>query len=143
LGYFKELVLSIANANASLSAVFLHLAGEDVHVNSATLESNGSPVITVLPACTAVEPIWFFCAAILAFPAFYKQKIVGILAGIFLLSLFNLVRIISLYLVGVHFPQYLDTVHEDVWFVPSNSFIIALMIAWIVWSKQYGCPSEA
>jgi len=136
LPLFQQFVSLVAIANAWLSGFLLHLAGENVLVTSATLASSSGPIITVLPTCTAVELVWFFCAAVIAFPALYKQKIAGVLVGIFSLSGLNLVRLISLYLVGVYLPKYLDIVHEDIWLIPSNCFTIALIIGWIVWTKH-------
>gem|GEM_PF-5404655 len=43
---------------------------------------------------------------LLAFPAPLNRKIPGIILGIALLLSLNLLRITSLYLVGVHFPRF-------------------------------------
>ena len=47
--------------------------------------------------CNGLEAVIILFAAIFAFPAPFKNKLIGFTAGFFAIQLLNLVRIISLY----------------------------------------------
>jgi len=112
-----------------------HLMGEQSQIIGSTI-SSGQFAITVLTACSCVEFVWFFCAALIAFPSRWLRKILGILAGVAAILALNLARIMSLYLVGVHFPGAFDTVHEDVWSVLLITATVGITATWIGWARQ-------
>ncbi len=53
-------------------------------------------------------------AAMIAFPAPWKRRLVGIVAGVGLLSLVNLLRIVALYQMNVHAPRAFEFIHAEV-----------------------------
>ena len=80
--------------------------------------------------CDAVETTALFICAALAFPTSFLRKVVGIIAGAFVLAMLNLVRVVSLFLIGVHLPSIVDVMHIEVW---QGLFIIFAVILWVVW----------
>src|ERR1700761_7308136 len=93
-------------ANAWLSNGILNLLGQGTHVSDVTIASSTTPfAIAIRRGCDAVEPTWLLCAAILAFPGPWKRKLAGMLAGIVILQMLNLVRIVTLYLIGARFSH--------------------------------------
>ena len=71
--------------------------------------------------------------ALLAFPAGWKNKIIGLFAGIFLLFILNLIRIITLFLAGIYYPKAFDLLHVEVWQV---LFILAAVGLWIFFIQK-------
>ena len=51
----------------------------------------------------------------LAFPASWKHKLLGMLVGIVLLQVLNLVRIVTLYLIDIHLNAFFDSAHTEIW----------------------------
>ena len=47
-----------------------------------------------------------------------------------ILAVVNLVRIVSLFLVGVYFPKAFDWMHVEVW---SAIFILLAIVLWTLW----------
>jgi exosortase H (IPTLxxWG-CTERM-specific) len=82
------------------------------------------------PNCDASDPSALFVAAVLAFPVPFRRKIPGILLGAMILAVVNLVRIVSLFLVGVYFPKAFDWMHVEVW---SAIFILLAIVLWTLW----------
>ena len=70
-------------------------------------------------------------AVVISFPAPTGTKALGILAGVPLILVLNLVRIVTLYYVGVHFHGFFDTIHEGIW--PFALIIATILICagWI------------
>jgi exosortase/archaeosortase family protein len=128
----KGWVISVAQL---ASYLLNHLMGEQSQIIGSTI-SSGQFAITVLTACSCVDFVWFYCAALIAFPSRWLRKIPGILAGVAAILALNLARIMSLYLVGVHFPSAFDAVHEDVWSVLLITATVGITATWIGWAGQ-------
>jgi len=133
---FKRILDALVVANASFSSVILNFSGESSRVTGATLWSGKDAIITVLPACTCIEFFLFFIAAVLAFPALIRRKIPGIVVGVALLMALNLIRVMSLYYIGVHFPRFFNTAHEEVWGIPLIAATVLICAAWIEWARK-------
>jgi exosortase H (IPTLxxWG-CTERM-specific) len=122
-------------ANAWLSNGILNLLGQGTHVSDVTIASSTTPfAIAIRRGCDAVEPTWLLCAAILAFPGPWKRKLVGMLAGIVILQVLNLVRIVTLYMIGARFPSVFASMHLEVWPALFIVVAIALFIGWKGWA---------
>jgi len=91
--------------------------------------------ITVVTACTGLFLTGLFLVAVLAFPATVPAKLIGAGLGVGGIFLLNVVRLVSLYFVGVHFPGILDTVHLLVW---QSLLIVFAVVLWMVWAGTWG-----
>jgi len=83
--------------------------------------------------CDALEPSALFIAAVLAFPAPVLLKIAGILIGTFCLLFLNLVRIVSLFLIGVYYPDVFDVLHLDIWQILFILLTLVFFLIWLQW----------
>ncbi|HEY3900142.1 MAG TPA: archaeosortase/exosortase family protein [Chthoniobacter sp.] len=135
LPVYHRILDATLTINARLASALLDRLGENTQVTNATIWSM-KYAITVLPACSAVEFLAFFCAMVIAFPSRISRKIPGILVGVVLLLALNQLRITSLYYIGAHFPKAFDTTHEDLWSVALIIGEIALCMAWIGWARE-------
>lgn len=125
----------ILSANAWVSGMILSLFGLHTHVSGEMIYSSAFS-ITVARGCDAVEGIALFTAAILTYPATWRDRLIGAAAGITFLFLLNLVRIISLFLTGLYFPKAFRLMHEDIWQGLFIICVIGLMIFWIRWAGK-------
>jgi len=132
--FFAPAIGGYLTANARVSHVLLNFFGEPCRITETTIWS-ATHAVTVLPTCSALELAWFFCAMVLSFPAPLGRRVWGILAGVPLLLGLNLVRIMSLYYVGVHFRGAFDTIHEEAWPVVLILLTIAICSGWIQWAR--------
>jgi exosortase H (IPTLxxWG-CTERM-specific) len=113
----------------------LHLIGERSSLTGASIWSQASSV-TVTEACSALEFTWFLAAAILAFPGPWLRKLAGVGLGFVVLSALNVLRVASLYLIGVHSVGAFTVVHEDAWPALLILATLLLMATWITWSRR-------
>lgn len=94
--------------------------------------------ITVIAACTGIFPIGLFLLAVTAYPTRWRSKLVGFGLGIGGITGLNIVRLVSLYYIGVHLPQFLDSAHQLVW----QSLLIVLAVTlWLLWAGRWGHAS--
>lgn len=124
--------------NASWSAAALRLCGEDASSSGAYLRSPRFAV-EIRRGCEAIEPTVLFIAAVAAFPVSIAARVVGVLLGLLGLSLLNLLRIVSLFYVGIYWPGAFETMHVEVWQPAFIVFALALWIAWAIWATR---PAE-
>lgn len=126
----KNVLPGLMRLNASASAMVMNVFGEGAEADGTTLRSKRNSV-NIAHGCDAIEPIALFVAAVIAFPAPWKTKLPGLLIGTFVLTALNIVRIISLFYVGIWKPSWFDRMHEDVW---QPAFIVFSLFFWVVWA---------
>ncbi len=74
-------------------------------------------------------------AAIAAYPASLRAKLIGLVGGLAAITVLNLVRMISLFYIGAYFPQYLDMAHLLIW---QGVMILSVVILWLFWAQRWG-----
>jgi len=119
--------------NASVCGTILHLMGEDVSVQDKAIVSASGPSIQLERGCDAVEPSALFVSAVLASPVALLPRLAAAAGGVLVLGLLNLVRVVSLFLVRLHFPAAFDAVHLDVW---QALFIFLAIALWALWASR-------
>jgi exosortase/archaeosortase family protein len=122
---------------AVATSALLNALGNATVVRDADILSNRFG-ISVVTACTGLFVTGLFLAAVVAFPASWRAKLVG--AGIGLVALFavNVVRLASLYYVGVYWRSALEPIHQLVW----QSLVIAFAVSlWLLWAGRVSKPS--
>lgn len=117
----------------------LRVFGEDVTVYGQTVSSSRFG-LQVVGGCDGIEAIALFTSAVLASPVSWRRRLPFILAGTAVLFVVNLLRIVSLYFAGVHFPQAMDRMHWELW---PGLFIVGILGCWVVWARWAWRPGEA
>ena len=129
---FQQNILSpLLNANASVSGAILNLFGFDVQVSGDRIFSSDFQ-ISIRKGCDGVEALALFITAVITYPASIKSKLWGILVGSAFLLVMNLIRIISLYVSGIYFPDVFEFMHVEVW---QTLFILLAILTWLVWVR--------
>ena len=103
--------------------------------------SIGQTSIQIVADCTAMFPTLLLMGAILAFPARWRSKLVGALAGIALMWAYNLIRIYTLMLVLRYAPGYFDLVHVYLWQSVTLLVVLGVFVLWARVSEAEGAPA--
>jgi exosortase H (IPTLxxWG-CTERM-specific) len=119
----------IASFNASLSSRILSLLGQKTS-SSGELIFSSSYSISVARGCDGIEAMAIFVCALLAFPMAWRKKILGVVIGVLILFVLNLIRIVSLFLVGVYYPSIFELMHVEIW---QGIFILVSVSLWLMW----------
>lgn len=99
--------------------------------------------LEIIGECTAFFPTAILIAAVLASPATWRARLLGLGLGIPALYLINLVRLVTLCYVYRSYPQAFETLHMLVW---QSLMIFLTLVVWIVWFLLVGGregPAEA
>lgn len=118
---------------AKLSAAILRGLGVEASSNGALVTSSLGTV-EIIRECTGVYPTALFIAAVLAYPCAWSRKLWGILLGVGVVQVVNLVRIVSLCYVLKKFPEVFETAHLLVW---QSAVAFLTMLTWLVWAVEF------
>ena len=138
LPYSERILYGYLEANAWLSHLILNAFGQGTVVADVTIRSTTSGfAIAIRRGCDAIEPTGLLCGAILAFPGLFIRKLAGIVAGMIVLQLLNLVRIVTLFWIGSHFSKsFFDSVHLEIWPTLFIVVAIACFVGWKDWALE-------
>ncbi|MDR3404256.1 MAG: archaeosortase/exosortase family protein [Chthoniobacter sp.] len=117
-----------------------HLAGETSEVTGSTLRAPAFGV-TVAPECSALEFVRLLTAVMLAFPASWRARALGIALAVCWCVLLNVLRVASLLLVGIHAPSLFALAHEELWAVLLILSATLFVAAWIHWQAGADAPT--
>lgn len=119
---------------AKVSAFLVQSFDSDVLAQGKVLRSmsNGFAV-EIQPGCNGVEALIILFAAIFAFPAPLKHKLIGFAIGFVAIQLLNLVRIISLFYLGQWDMTWFEWFHLYLW---QALIILDALVVWLIWLRM-------
>jgi len=119
----------LARASVALVTLFDAHAAASGKVILST--ANGF-AISIEAGCNGVEAAIVLISAMLAFPAPWKHRAIGILAGLLAVQLLNVVRVISLFYLGQWSTRAFEWAHLYVW---QGLIMLDVLIVWLVWIR--------
>jgi Predicted membrane protein len=118
---------------ATAVAGVINLFGAGATVQG-TLVSSPRFSIQIAMGCDGVEASSLFMAGVLAFPASWRAKLIGLGVGIPLIHAINLARLVGLYYAGVYLPSIVEEVHVYV----AQTIVILLSTAILIfWLERF------
>jgi exosortase H (IPTLxxWG-CTERM-specific) len=127
-----HVIIPFTKGVAYAAAFVLNLLGQHVSVYQTTIQSSRFAV-NIENGCNGVEAMLILLASIAAFPASWRAKAIGLLAGALAIQLLNEIRVVTLYLLGVYHPRVFDLFHTAVWQI---AIILAAIGFFLQWSAR-------
>jgi exosortase H (IPTLxxWG-CTERM-specific) len=125
----RNVIVPFSHALSVVSGGILNLFGQHVHVAGTVIAGDGFAV-DIKNGCNGIEAVVFLCAAIAAFPASWRARLLGILAACTIVEGLNVIRIVSLYLIGRYRPAAFGAFHLAVWQSVIFAAAVFLFVAW-------------
>ena len=134
---YVDVGLALAQSSAWVSWAFLKVLGTvmgfPVQIRGTNLGS-GAFVVDVSPACSAAVPMMIYMSAVLAYPASRRAKLLGAVIGFGVIYAVNLVRVVSLFLIGLLASQYFHDTHVYV----AQALVVCIAVAtWLFWAGRF------
>jgi exosortase/archaeosortase family protein len=116
--------------NATISEAVARWTGTPC-TRHGTVLINGAFALDITPECSGLTVTLLLVCAIVAFPSRWAFKVLGCACGTLLLFGVNILRIVTLVLVGGKRPELVAELHLNIW--PALIIAVAMvwMIAWI------------
>ena len=124
---------------ARVSGATLDLLGQDVRMQG-TIIRGSRFAVNIRNGCNGVEAMLIFLAAVLAFPATWRSRLLGLGLGILAIQVVNLIRVVALFLTGIYFPRLFDASHTVIW---QTLVILSGVLLWIFWANRFAAPPSA
>jgi exosortase/archaeosortase family protein len=87
--------------------------------------------LQIISECTPLVPAVLLCGAIAAFPAAARLRALGVAAGLVLLWIYNVLRIVVLVAVLAYKPAIFDLIHVYLWQSVTIVLVAVLFAAWL------------
>lgn len=128
----EEQLLGLRSFIASATGSILGLFYSNIQVVGTNISSPDFSMV-IITACTGLVAMAIFTAAVLAYPSSIGKKAEGIAIGMVGLFIFNLVRMVGLFVVGSYLPGLFNTAH----YLVGQSLMILLAIGlWLFWMEK-------
>jgi archaeosortase B (VPXXXP-CTERM-specific) len=129
---YNAQMLRFMAATASAVGLGLKVLGQAVTVDGRYISTPGISV-EVIEECTGAYEIIIFWAAVLAYPARWRARVIGLFGGMIALLLINVLRMMLLVAVGNRWPQSFQFMHIYFW---QATLILMIVSVWILWIKM-------
>jgi exosortase family protein XrtM len=99
--------------------------------------------LSVLNGCEGTESILLFAAAVLAFPAPWRKKPAGLLLGLIWVFLLNQARIVSLFFILRHRPQWFEAMHgtiAPIFIIIAGGIVFSFWLNWASREDNHARP---
>lgn len=127
---------------ASVSGKLLNVLGERAEVVGTEIRSSSFGV-NIENGCNGIETALLFGAAVLAFPASWKRRLLGLVAGFIAIQVLNLFRVISLFWIGLHRPALFSSSHTVIWQSVVVLFGVLLFLVWASRERRLSAESSS
>lgn len=136
----EAIILPFTSFVAYISAGVASFFDSSIQAEGIVMRSleNGTAV-KIMPGCNGVEAMICLAAAIIAFTATWKEKIVGLIVGFIAIQLLNIVRIISLFYLLQWNKEWFEWAHLYVW---QALIILDALIVFILWVRWLPIDSD-
>lgn len=110
--------------------VILRVFGTGVERMDSALYVGGTSV-EIVSDCSPHMPYLIFAAVVLAFPASWRRRLLGLAAGALVIHAFNVVRILALIAVLVWRRSWFDFAHVYLWQTGTILVVFATFALWL------------
>lgn len=122
------------NGLARMSAWLMTLFDADVVSHGRILQSQATGFgVSIEAGCNGVEAAIILIAAMVAFPAPWTFKLVGMAIGIVAVQAANLLRVISLYYLGQWNMEVFEFAHLYLW---QALIMLDVLVVWLLWMRS-------
>jgi len=129
----KYVILPFTSLIADLSVWIIQLFDDNVIATANVIRDKTSGFgVRIERGCNGVEALIILFAAIFAFPAPFKSKVIGFAIGFVAIQALNLVRIISLFYLGQWNQVAFEWFHLYLW---QALIILDALVVWLVWLR--------
>jgi exosortase H (IPTLxxWG-CTERM-specific) len=136
----RHVILPFTSAIAQVCVWIVGMFDENAIAYGKVLQSTRVDfAISIERGCNGVEAVIILVAAMLAFPAPWKHKLVGIGIGFVAIQALNLVRIISLFYLGQWNRFWFDWFHLYLW---QALIVLDALVVFLIWLRYLPRSAE-
>jgi exosortase H (IPTLxxWG-CTERM-specific) len=129
----KHVILPFTSFIADVSVWIIQFFDAEVIARGNSIKDASTGFgVRIERGCNGVEAMIILFAAIFAFPAPLKNKMMGFVIGFFAIQVLNIVRIVSLFYLGQWNQVAFEWFHLYLW---QALIIMDALVVWLVWLR--------
>lgn len=129
----EHVILPFTTVLAKACAAIIHFFdGTTISQGKLIQNAAGTFIVSIERGCNGVEAVIILISAILAFPAPWKHKLAGLVLGFLAIQALNLVRIVSLFFLGLWNQVWFEWFHLYLW---QALIVLDALIVFLVWLR--------
>jgi len=127
-------VVPFTSMLANISAFLIELTGREIIATGVVIRDVTTLfAVEIAAGCNGVEAMILLIAAMLAFPSPWRYKLVGIGIGVIAIQALNLVRIVSLFFLGMWNETAFEWAHLYVW---QALIMLDALVVFLLWIRS-------
>lgn len=135
--------VAFSRALVKVSHGLVLVCGGHATRDAAILRSPGGFAVEMRDGCNAVNVTILLCSAVLAFPAPWRMKVLGLVVGSVIIQVLNIIRFISLFYLGQYSMTWFDFAHAYLW---ESLLVLDTMVVFWLWVNRvarFGAATHA
>lgn len=129
----QYVILPLTSAIADVCVWLIRVFDSDTIAHGNVIQSVSTGfAISIERGCNGIEAIIILVSAVIAFPAPWKYRLLGIGSGFIAIQALNLVRIISLFYMGQWSRLWFDWFHLYLW---QALIILDALVVFLIWLR--------
>ena len=137
---YEEGVYLLTSFIANSVKIFLNIIGHQCLTFGKIISDTDGVSLILDRGCVGRNVLLVFSAFIIATPAEVKRKIIYTVAGLGVIVVLNIIRIILLMLVGQYFPDYFHFTHE---YLFKYTLYAGVFLLWVFWVRRFRFSSSS
>lgn len=126
---------------AEICATLVGVFDSDVAAYGKVLQSlSRGGGVSIEAGCNGIEACILLTAAVLAYSAPWRHKLVGLLLGFSAIQALNVLRVISLYYLALWHRPAFEFAHLYVWQI---LIMLDVLVVWLIWIQRLPRPKVA
>ena len=131
-------VLPFTSAISHISAWIMQSFDDQVRAQGKVIWDQASGfAVSIEAGCNGVEAGIVLIAAMLAFPASWRERLIGIGLGLLTVQVLNLIRIISLFYIGQWNQTFFEWAHLYLWQELIMLDVLLVFLIWLRWTSGH------
>ncbi|KJR41058.1 hypothetical protein MCHI_003068 [Candidatus Magnetoovum chiemensis] len=127
-GIYTKFIIYLTSKVVSIMSIPCTYDGPFMRLPRLTLE--------VKFGCNGLEAVFMFTIAVLVFPAPWRKRIFGVIAGFIVIQIVNILRIAALAYTGVHYMKFFNIFHFYIAQGLMIAFALGLFILYLNYASR-------
>ena len=127
-GLYTKAIIFITAKILEIMGIFCICQGSVITISGISLD--------VKFGCNGLEAVMIYTVGIISFPATWKKKLLGIVAGFIVIQIINIIRIVALAYSCIYFKTLFEYIHIYIAQGMMIAVALGIYLLWIVYAKE-------
>ena len=138
--YSKDFpIIGIYSITSTINNILNFIDIRTVIVDNDTIYFSNGVALNIILECTGVYEIIILSSIILSYPTNIKNKLFGIIFGIIIIYILNMIRLVSISYVLVYYTDKFYFIDRYLWQI---SLVVFISLTYIIWLKMIERPNS-